>query len=501
MKKIYLLSAALIATAAMGQSKFGMYRDITIPEDLVPCAQTITEKEDGTISYGTSKASGTAVTLSEIKYNTSAGIEVKFAKGSDARLNPAAEATETAAARAEGEASDLRYYLHSNFNGAKVADNTTFVSKANTEDNANAKDENMWVGLEYTIPAGVTLNVNAFTFLGAFGNSFQYQFELVNANGDILWQTKAGEPFKVQSYNQAYTYGDSCHITTEHITGIHAHSFKQLESWSVTDSAYYEGKCKDELASTLIPADFKLTEGTYTLKVYYWKDGPKQWTPVEISLEGTAGSEAADAKFYRVPENGNETLAGGTSVTDVDGITLTYGNEAGEVKIAAPEGGYTFADNENFTYRAQGSANPSPNGGKTPSTGSYLVIEASQAGALTVYASVESSNKPMYVVDGADNQLAFNMNGTDYEAGSSYSGDKTLAVIKLNVVADGVYYIYVNGSKIGFYGFSFAAGASSLNAISAPEAEGAIYNLRGQRVNETVSGQLYIMNGKKFIVK
>ena len=490
MKKFYLLSAALLSTAAFAQSDFGIYRTVTIPEDLVPCAGTETTNEDGTVSYGTSKASGSAVTLSEIKYSTSGGVQVEFVKGSDARLNPAKEATETTAATAEGEATDLRYYLHSNFNGAKVADNTTFASKANTEDNANAKDENMWVGVQYTVPAGITLSVDAFSFLGAYGNSFQHQFELVDGEGNILWQTKAGEPFKVQSYNQAFIYGDSCHITAEHVTGFHPYSAGQLGSWSITEESYYEGKLADDLATTLLPADLKLTEGTYTLKVYYWKDGPKQWTPCKIALEGKAEAAAADSKIYKVTNGGLES---GSIITDVDGVTMTFGNECGEVKFADVE---QEIAGETFTCRAQGSVNPSPNKGAVPEAGSFLMFEVATPGTLTVYAEVGGGKRLDVVANGTS--VGFNWNGEAVEAGTT-KDDKTESAISFPVEADGVYYVYCSGSKIGFYGFGFTAGGAGIETVAAEQAAAQSYNIMGQKVS-TVKG-FGIQNGKLIYVK
>lgn len=491
MKKIYLLSAALLATAAMGQNQFGITRSVTIPEDLTICAETQTVNEDGTVSYGTSKASGNGrVALGALETVTSGGVKVEFVKGSDARLNPAKEATETSAATVEGQATDLRFYLQGNMNGVTVADNTTFCSKANDEENANAKDENMWVGVQYTVPAGVTMSVDAFTFLGAYGNSFQHQFELVDGEGNILWQTKAGEPFKVQSYNQAFCYGDSCHITTEHVSGLHDHCKGQLNGWGTTDESYYEGKLGDNLATTLIPAGFQLTEGTYTLKVYYWKDGPKQWTPVKIVLEGKAEAAAADSKLWKV----TEALEDGATITDVDGVTCTWGAGVGTASLKEYAG---TCNGEEFTAFMTGSVNPTPGKGATPEAGTFIMFEIATAGTLDVYVQANGGKKIYVLEDGT--AINVKLDGTEIEPAYAPEEKVNLGMLSFPVKEGSVYHVYCDGSKIGFFGFGFAAGGAGIEEVAVENAARQSFNLMGQKV-ANVKG-FGIQNGKLIFVK
>ena len=97
---------------------------------------------------------------------------------------------------------------------------------------------------------------------------------------------------------------------------------------------------------------------------------------------------------------------------------------------------------------------------------------------------------------------------------SDYDGitvaDKYYGTYSFKVKADKTYIVTCAGSKLGFYGLKYYNTESPVTAISdlrqAPVARFAegVYNLRGQKVGDTLQGLqpgLYIVNGKKIVIK
>ena len=72
--------------------------------------------------------------------------------------------------------------------------------------------------------------------------------------------------------------------------------------------------------------------------------------------------------------------------------------------------------------------------------------------------------------------------------------------VGFDVEANETYYVFCNGSKLGFFGYVFTPGGSDgISTVKATQAEnGAIYNLAGQKVAEGYKG-VVIQNGRKVV--
>lgn len=71
-----------------------------------------------------------------------------------------------------------------------------------------------------------------------------------------------------------------------------------------------------------------------------------------------------------------------------------------------------------------------------------------------------------------------------------------------NETADKTYYVFSTGSKLGFAGFEFTAGASlgieKAEVAAAFDEDAPIYNILGQKVDKSYKG-VVIQNGKKYV--
>lgn len=64
-------------------------------------------------------------------------------------------------------------------------------------------------------------------------------------------------------------------------------------------------------------------------------------------------------------------------------------------------------------------------------------------------------------------------------------------------------YLFHHNAQIGFQGYTFTPNSSdaAINNVAAESKSAAIFNLRGQRVNSVVRGQIFIQNGQKVIIR
>lgn len=63
------------------------------------------------------------------------------------------------------------------------------------------------------------------------------------------------------------------------------------------------------------------------------------------------------------------------------------------------------------------------------------------------------------------------------------------------------YWLFLHSSQIGFQSYTFTPNEPAAISTVAAEANQTVFNLRGERVNGMVSGQIYIQNGKKVLFR
>lgn len=188
---------------------------------------------------------------------------------------------------------------------------------------------------------------------------------------------------------------------------------------------------------------------------------------ISLSLPATDNYSAASMKIQvnigtDVAKNGTNAYTIESDKVYSDGlavnrenITMTFGNDGFWAK------GTTFS---------AGQKNPTPNSGKIPTSGTYYKFTPAKNGTLTaeVYIGKTDDGKlrPLYV---SENGTAIAATAGEFAVGKgetpaateAYQGDVTF-----NVKANTDYYVYVNGSKMRFYGFTFVSVASSDNTAT-----------------------------------
>ena len=139
-----------------------------------------------------------------------------------------------------------------------------------------------------------------------------------------------------------------------------------------------------------------------------------------------------------------------------------------------------------FTHYTSGKDNPvsgtstkySISNHALPTKGAYYIFKPSAAGSLQV-GIILNSDKDFYVVDGDGNALsAYDMKGEDGSivelSADSKASSKVYGVVTFNVEASKSYYVFCNGSKLGFAGFKFSTTAATIDSKTTAAAKEAI---------------------------
>lgn len=136
--------------------------------------------------------------------------------------------------------------------------------------------------------------------------------------------------------------------------------------------------------------------------------------------------------------------------------------------------------------------------------GTFYTIVPKYDGVITVGIVLNAGKAFSVLEDGVAKE---NFNGL--KATEKYYGTTAF-----NVTANKSYKFFCAGSKLGFYGFNYEYGegteaidetdngiTTGITTMNADAQAQGIYNLRGQKVENMVKGQLYIINGKKVMIK
>ncbi|MBQ9357626.1 MAG: DUF4957 domain-containing protein [Prevotella sp.] len=204
----------------------------------------------------------------------------------------------------------------------------------------------------------------------------------------------------------------------------------------------------------------------------------------------------------------DEVFTYGQQITVVDDIVMTFGaptdkEHSGQYADFAAGVAQTSIDGYVAMTNGNG-ANPKDadnkgwGAGRIMTNGTFYDFVPTVDGVLTVAVKL-NANKTHYVTEDGQQLLTT----------TTAEGEIIYDCWSFNVTAGKRYQVFSSGSKMGFYGFNFQAGATieepliptGINFVeTVTNNNGAIYNMNGQRV-QTMTRGMYIQNGRKFIVK
>lgn len=283
-----------------------------------------------------------------------------------------------------------------------------------------------------------------------------------------------------------------------------------------------EATVKADATAALVLNDYVFTAATTNVKL------------TGVSTPNTGTSEAEAWKFAGADNTKlNSTNLGDECIVAFDNQYVVAGN--GNPSLAAYE--YYFLNSDGIETGPRYYENYWTDGcGSAPLKGCYYKFEIATAGKLVIgfFLNKNLASNPLYIIDAATNTRlassaltinAFRQNcNFETEQGATTKltkftlDDNGFAVIPeglgggtnrpmygyltINIPAAGSYYLLSPKSQMGLYGFEFTAGSTGIGNIEvvAPQFNGAIYNLAGQKVGEDYKG-IVIKNGKKYINK
>ncbi len=213
----------------------------------------------------------------------------------------------------------------------------------------------------------------------------------------------------------------------------------------------------------------------YTLKVE-----SAQAKQFDVTYALAEGETHASAETVSIKDDTNEEVA-----------TLTFGEAGGNDFKAAKADAHV----EGFTAFTEGNGTNGNSAG-----GTFYIFKPVYDGKVD-FAVVLNAGKNFYIEE--DGTALADFNGITVD-------EKKYGTFTCDVKAGSTYKVYCSGSKLGFYGLKYYNTENPVTAISdlrqAPVARFAegVYNLRGQKVGDTLQGLqpgLYIVNGKKIVIK
>lgn len=223
----------------------------------------------------------------------------------------------------------------------------------------------------------------------------------------------------------------------------------------------------------------------------------------EIAIVSERGARATFIVRQGIlPEDRYEaTYAMEVGETHTSGESVDVENALGDV-VATLQFGFAGQDDPDFKAAVADNSVPGfaaytegngANGRKT--SGTAYVIAPKYDGEIEVAVKLDAG-KQFFVLE--DGTALSNYNGIKEEA--EYKG-----TYKFNVSAGKTYTVYASSSKLGFYGFNYTITGVIEDGIQLVNNGDAtvnrqMYNLQGQRISTPANG-LYIMNGRKYIVR
>ena len=167
-------------------------------------------------------------------------------------------------------------------------------------------------------------------------------------------------------------------------------------------------------------------------------------------------------------------------------VKLFCGENASGWNAVSPLKGDEDHAFDEFTHYTSGKDNP-VSGEKTkyslsnhtvPDKGAYYILKPSAAGSLQV-GIILNGGKDFYVVDGEGVALSdFDLKDEEGKvvalSADCKTSDKFYGILTFNVEAGKSYYVFCNGSKLGFAGFKFNTTAATIDSKTTAAAKEAI---------------------------
>ncbi len=234
-------------------------------------------------------------------------------------------------------------------------------------------------------------------------------------------------------------------------------------------------------------------------------------TDVPATLTGEEGAGATlgnDAEYIlsTIPtaERSGETVYAivkedghiGGSITEIDGITVTFDPSVTDWRSGGTGNDAKTVDGVDLTgYYTQSDA----------TNGAPIIIETTQAGTLSIFlGGGVATNKSINMQEGENGLTATVLSsGTTIENGAKpATAINAWDALIYTLQANKTYKFFVGGTKWRLAAIRYIPGEDTgiRGIATCQQANGNVYNLQGQEVNETYKG-VVIKNGKKVVMK
>lgn len=186
----------------------------------------------------------------------------------------------------------------------------------------------------------------------------------------------------------------------------------------------------------------------------------------------------------------------GGSITEIDGITVTFDPSVTDWRSGGTGNDAKTVDGVDLTgYYTQSDA----------TNGAPIIIETTQAGTLSIFlGGGVATNKSVNMVEGENGLTATVLSsGATIENGAKpATAINAWDALIYTLQANKTYKFFVGGTKWRLAAIRYIPGEDTgiRGIATCQQANGNVYNLQGQEVNETYKG-VVIKNGKKVVMK
>ncbi len=241
-----------------------------------------------------------------------------------------------------------------------------------------------------------------------------------------------------------------------------------------------------------------------------FKLGNKVW--YQTLGEGGDAHPVFDATHGVVGQENGSVYANSATINPGEDLYATYYNST--VAYVMPEGceGYVAYYDESNVWNFE----KVYDGGQVVPAGVALVIKADVDAAKTLAYTAEEGTAPAKTaLDGTDTDTALEADDTSFFYAVAYAEGGGVETIGFYwMAADGAAFtnaankaylkvakdVFPSSAKISGFAFGGDGEATGINSVNSAEADGAVYNLAGQRVLPTTKG-IVIKNGRKYFNK
>ena len=355
--------------------------------------------------------------------------------------------------------------------------------------NAHADDakfpENYNFGFKLNVPAGKSLSVDAVSFDLLVNANPTWRVRILDASSAELYNS--GNMKEYNGFRNNISVGNYARITATALDmtyeeGANADNAKTAATAALEEDGFL-----------LLPADFTLAAGEYTVLIDF-DYNTKSTQPVSFdsfTIEGKLTNAAAEDGTIALPTTWNFsdwTTGEITETMTKDGLTVAA--TEGEKQNVTIDSNNKTVDGVKYTQRIKLNGT-----GKAEYRNLSFKVPGSCKVEVVLMSASSSADRTLNIATGEFSNVVATMSALGASATKAtfeYKGDAT--TIYLYSAKDGIniYAIYVTaleGETVG------------ISETRTDAAATAIYNLRGQRISQPVSGQLYIMNGRKYIAK